>query len=84
MFSEDRVADEPAAEPLIIDPSLLKPDTLEHLAKEFILREATQDGGHNVDLDAEIPKVVARIRRGDCLVTFDPVTESVGVRLKSE
>lgn len=74
---------EQAGEPIVVDPALLQPETLEHLAKEFILREAGQDAAHNVDLATEIPKVLKRLRRGECILTFDPATESVGVTLKT-
>ena len=64
---------------LFIEHSMLQPETLDQLAREFILREYANDGWVDHDLDLAVAKAIKRIERGEYLITFDPETESVGI-----
>jgi len=64
---------------LTISPALLSEEALHHLAREFLLREQGQENWSN-DLDLEISRVVASIQRGEFLITYDALTESVGIK----
>ncbi|MCX6125215.1 MAG: YheU family protein [Proteobacteria bacterium] len=64
---------------LFIEHSLLQPETLNQLAREFILREYANDSCADHDLDAAVGRAIKRIVRGEYLITFDPETESVGI-----
>ena len=67
--------------PMEVPWEALAPETLEHLAREVLLRE--MDHNHASDDDAVLAKRVAgllgRIKRGEFILTFDPASESVGV-----
>lgn len=67
--------------PMEVPWDALAPETLEHLAREILLRE--MDHNHAGDDDDVLAKRVAglvgRIKRGEFVLTFDPASESVGV-----
>lgn len=62
---------------LIIDPATLKIETVASLVKEFVLREQANDAAF--DLDEAVVKAQTLIKKGSLLITFDPLTESVGI-----
>lgn len=64
---------------LIISPDVLQDETLDNLAKEFVLREQANDCDSEFDLEAGIAQAKQLIKKGELLITFDPKTESVGV-----
>ncbi len=67
-------------EVVIVDPATLQPETLSNLAREFILRESHDDAIPS-DLDTLVQNVITRIKKRECLITFDVTSESVGVIL---
>jgi uncharacterized protein YheU (UPF0270 family) len=69
---------------VIVDPSSLQTETLARLAREFILRESHDDASAERDMNVEVAKVIYRLRSGECLITFDPDSESVGVILAKD
>ena len=54
----------------------LKPDTLQAVIEEFILREGTDYGTHEVTLDDKRAQVRHQLDKGEVLITFDPRTEN--------
>ena len=64
---------------LFLDPQDLKPDTLINLAREFILRDSPEDFSVESSVEDKIPSVVTKIRSGELKITFDTVSESVGL-----
>lgn len=54
----------------------LNADTLKAVIEEFILRDGTDYGAHEVTLDAKQAQVLRQLERGDVLITFDPRTEN--------
>lgn len=49
----------------------LAPETLQRLVEEFVSREGTDYGHRAPSLEAKVDQVMAQLRRGDAVVTFD-------------
>ena len=54
----------------------LKADTLQAVIEEFILREGTDYGVHEISLDDKRAQVRHQLDKGEVLITFDPRTEN--------
>ena len=67
---------------LILDPKLLQEETLNNMAREFILREQAQDYSPAINIEHQIASAVRRMYSGELLLTFDPENESVGIMPK--
>jgi uncharacterized protein YheU (UPF0270 family) len=80
----DSIAIPTETKAVIVDPHSLQPDTLARLAREFILRESHENGSFDRDMTTEVAKVIYRLKSGECLISFDPATESVGVVLAKD
>lgn len=59
-----------------IPADMLSADILYGIIEEFILREGTDYGSHEVSLDSKIDQVKRQLTKGDVLITFDPATEN--------
>lgn len=61
------------AEPMVVEVpwEQLAPDTLQRLIEEFVSREGTDYGHQTPTLEAKVDRVMAQLRRGDAVVTFD-------------
>ncbi len=57
----------------------LAPETLQRLVEEFVTREGTDYGEREASLEEKCADVLRQLRRGEALVTFDPVTESIDI-----
>jgi len=55
---------------------------LRGIIEEFITREGTEYGASEVPLDTKVAQVAAQIRRGEVVIDFDPVTDTVDIRLR--
>ncbi len=64
---------------MIIPHDQLSPDTLRGLIEEFITRDGTDYGEHEVTLDQKVQQIQRQIARGDIVIVFDPATESVSL-----
>ena len=60
-----------------IPPEALSPEALSGIIDEFILREGTDYGAHEVDHHAKISRVRRQIERREVKIVFDPNSESV-------
>lgn len=65
-----------------IPPEELSDDALRGIIEEFITREGTEYGAREVPLDTKVAQVTAQIRRGDVVIDFDPITDTVDLRLR--
>lgn len=54
----------------------LSAETLEAVIEEFVTREGTEYGEHEVSLATKIEQVKAQLRRGEVVITFDPDSET--------
>ena len=79
MDTEIPTIDEDSSQQIIVDPSSLQPETLRQLAKEFVIREVANDASFPNTSDATIDRIVASLKKGTYLITFDQSTETVGV-----
>jgi uncharacterized protein len=64
-----------------VPPAELAPDTLEALIESFVLREGTDYGVDEVPLATKVAQVRGQLQRGEARIVFDPVTESVDIRV---
>lgn len=55
----------------------IEPETLERLIEEFVTRDGTDYGESEVPLARKVEQVKALLRRGEALVVFDELAESV-------
>jgi uncharacterized protein YheU (UPF0270 family) len=67
------------AEGVVVPWQQLAPETLRRLIEEYVTREGTEYGEAAVSLEEKCSDVMRQLRRGEALVTFDPVTESVDI-----
>lgn len=72
---------EPAAELVEVPVAELNPETLQALVETFVLREGTDYGVREVSLASKVAQVMQQLRRGEARIVFDPVTESVDIRV---
>lgn len=63
-----------------IAPDRLSSEALRGIIEEFVTREGTEYGEQPVSLETKVAQVEAQIRRGEVVVEFDPVTETVDLR----
>ena len=71
----------PSAELIDVPAAELAPATLQALVESFVLREGTEYGVHEVPLATKVAQVLRQLQRGEARIVFDPVTESVDIRL---
>lgn len=67
----------PDAEPVEIPLELLSEDALRGVIENYVLREGTEYGARDFTLEEKVDQVLARLRRGEAQILFDPATESV-------
>ena len=61
--------------------SELAPETLQALVESFVLREGTDYGLQEVPLASKVAQVIRQLQRREARIVFDPVTESVDIRV---
>lgn len=54
----------------------LNTEILTAIIEEFILREGTDYGAHEVDFESKVSQVKTLLDAGDVVITFDPNTEN--------
>jgi uncharacterized protein YheU (UPF0270 family) len=54
----------------------LDKDTLIAIIEEFVLREGTDYGSSEVSFEVKIDQIFKQLKRGDVVITFDPMTEN--------
>jgi uncharacterized protein YheU (UPF0270 family) len=63
-----------------IPPEEISAAALRGIIEEFITREGTEYGAREVPLATKVAEVAAQIRRGDVVIDFDPITDTVDIR----
>lgn len=61
---------------MIIPYQQLSPDTLQSLVEEFITRNGTDYGEHEISLSQKVQQVMRQLERDDAVIVFDPTTET--------
>ncbi|GJM14378.1 MAG: UPF0270 protein [Pseudohongiella sp.] len=62
----------------------LETETLTAIIEEFISREGTDYGHHEISLEQKVEQVMTQLRRGDVVVTFDPESQSCDLQVVAE
>lgn len=57
----------------------LKPETLEKLIENFVMREGTDYGHIDHGIDAKVKQVLKQLEDGKAKICFDPDTESCDI-----
>lgn len=65
---------------MIIPISELSADTLENIAKEFVLREGTDYGEMEFDLLTKVEQVLAQLRSGKAVLVYSELHETVDIQ----
>lgn len=70
-------------QPELVDVPMaqLAPDTLQAVVESFVLREGTDYGVQELPLATKVAQVIKQLQRGEARIVFDPVTESVDIRV---
>jgi uncharacterized protein YheU (UPF0270 family) len=69
---------------MIIPYKQISPDALQGLIEEFITREGTDYGEMEFSLAQKVSQVERQLARGDIVIVFDPVIESVSILTKHD
>ncbi|MGR5139726.1 YheU family protein [Vibrio jasicida] len=62
----------------------IAPETLENLIREFVLREGTDYGSVEVSLQSKIDQVKYQLEKGEALIVFSELYETVDIQLKAK
>jgi uncharacterized protein YheU (UPF0270 family) len=81
---DDPAASRDGSEPdenanVIVPWQRLSDDALRGVIVEFVTREGTEYGEHDVSLDRKIDQVTRQLERGEVLLLFHATTESVNL-----
>jgi uncharacterized protein len=71
--------EESASEPVEVPYTALEPDVLRAVIESFVLREGTDYGERELDLEAKVGRVRRLLERGEARIVFDPGTDSVDI-----
>jgi uncharacterized protein len=75
------VSEDDPPELVDIPMAQLTPETLQALVESFVLREGTDYGVTEAPLATKVAQVIRQLQRAEARIVFDPVTESVDIRL---
>ena len=67
------------AEPVAIPHEELSPEALRGVVESFVLREGTDYGEREVQLEQKVAHVLRQLERGEARIMFDPNTESIDI-----
>ena len=69
---------------MIIPWQDIAPETLENLIREFVLREGTGYGSVEVSLQSKIDQVKSQLEKGEAVIVFSELHETVDIQLKAK
>ncbi len=69
---------------MIIPWQDISPKTLENLIREFVLREGTDYGSVEVSLQSKIDQVKTQLEKGEAVIVFSELHETVDIQLKAK
>jgi uncharacterized protein len=67
------------AETVLVPYAELAPELLHAVIESYVLREGTDYGKKEYSLEDKVSHVVARLKRGEARIVFDPESESVSI-----
>ena len=62
----------------------LSSEALQGLVEEFVSRDGTDYGDHEVSLAQKTRQVIHQLDKGECIIVFDAATDSINIVQKSE
>ena len=77
MGDPDMDAERP--QPMVVPHGELSADALRGVIEAFVLREGTEYGSRDVDLDTKVDEVLKQLDRKDAAIVFDPATETIDI-----
>ncbi|EGQ8194863.1 YheU family protein [Vibrio parahaemolyticus] len=69
---------------MIIPWQDIAPETLENLIREFVLREGTDYGAVEISLQNKIDQVKTQLEKGEAVIVFSELYETVDIQLKAK
>lgn len=69
---------------IVIPISQLQEDTLKNILEEFITREGTGYGDYEISLQHKVDRLKRQIVKGEVVIVFDSVLESVNLITKND
>ena len=57
----------------------LSDEALRNLVQEFVLREGTDYGEHEVSLDTKIAHVISQLKKGSVVIVYDDYLKSCSI-----
>lgn len=69
---------------MIIPYQSISSDVLRAIIEEYISREGTDYGEHELSLEQKVQSLLPQIRAGEVLIVFDEMTESVQLLAKQD
>ncbi|HFD4029142.1 YheU family protein [Vibrio parahaemolyticus] len=69
---------------MIIPWQDIAPETLENLIREFVLREGTDYGAVEISLQNKIDQVTTQLEKGEAVIVFSELHETVDIQLKAK
>ena len=69
---------------MIIPIDALEAETLYSLVESFVLREGTDYGEQEVELSTKVNQVIERLKRGEAVLVYSELHESVDIKRKEE
>ncbi|MCC7200401.1 MAG: YheU family protein [Gammaproteobacteria bacterium] len=65
--------------PVAVPHTELSPGALRGVIEAYVLREGTEYGTHDVDLEVKVAQVLRQLERGDARILFDTVDETIDI-----
>ena len=69
---------------MIIPWQDIAPETLENLIREFVLREGTDYGAVEISLQNKIDQVKTQLEKGEAVIVFSELHETVDIQLRAK
>lgn len=69
---------------MIVPIDQIDPDTLTNLIKEFVLREGTDYGAEEADLNQKIEQVRSQLKSGTAVLVFSDLHETINIMPASD
>ena len=64
----------------VIPHTSLSADALRGVIESFVLREGTEYGEADVDLDTKVHNVITQLSNGKAAIVYDPNTDSIDIQ----
>ena len=69
---------------MIVPWQQIAPETLRNLLEEFVTRDGTDYGEHEVSLEERVSRVQRLLGNGAAVVWFDEATESITILMREQ